>query len=93
MIPPKILEQIERAARNYAGREQPEVEHAFDDGAQFGFQLAQEIYAPLVEALDKCAQPKTWHSPCINCSETIIEHGNYIAREALSALAERLGEP
>lgn len=38
----------------------------------------------LVEALEKCAKPNTWHVPCPHCGEMIIEAGNYIAREALA---------
>lgn len=37
----------------------------------------------LTTALEKCAKVDTWHTPCIICSRTIIEHGNYIARKAL----------
>lgn len=53
-------------------------------------QTAWSMEARLVEALEKCARPNTWHAPCLHCGEKIIEAGSYIAREALATNREAM---
>lgn len=58
MIPKKILSQIEQAARDHAGKDQPEAEHGFLEGANFGFNLSQELIEEFVDEIEmtvKCA--------------------------------------
>ena len=107
MIPPKILEEIEAAAEKEFGKLPTSRNEAYKAGLTKGFQIAQEIYAPLVEALEESIQAVAFAKHKIVCMDAgrhkkdckWCESANWLNtvehqdRKALSDLAERLGEP